>query len=97
VSVQAWGALVFGVVVGWIVYRTLRRQTEAVAVSNIATVVGAVGGAAVTTLFSQGNIFGWYCIGLGIGFFAYLVIAVAMSWKDRNNWLGRGDELGPPV
>ncbi len=95
-SVERWGALVFGVVVGWIVYRTLRCQTEAVAVSNIATVIGAVGGAAVTTLFGEVQIFGWYCIGLGIGFFAYLLIAVLLGWKDRNSWLS-GDELGPPV
>jgi hypothetical protein len=55
-----------------------------VALSDIATVIGAVGGAAVTGIFS-GDTFGWYCIGLFVGFFAYLLIAVTLL-KD-NDWL----------
>jgi ABC-type Co2+ transport system permease subunit len=97
-SVQEVGALVFGVVVGWIVYRTLRRQGEAVSLSNIATVIGAVGGASVTTLFHDeaGRLFGWYSIGLGIGFFAYLLLAVTVL-RNVSFLGGGGNELGPPL
>ncbi len=80
------GALCFGLVIGWITYRTLRRRAEAVALSDIATVIGAVGGAAVTGLFKDQTLFGAYCIGLAIGFFLYLIIAVT-ALKDVT-WLG---------
>jgi hypothetical protein len=83
------GAFCFGVVIGWVTYRTLRRSNETVALSNIATVVGAVGGAAVTALFPDPNLFAWYCIGLAIGFFVYLLLAVTIlrdtAWLSRDN------------
>lgn len=72
---QSVGAWCFGVVVGWVTYRTLRRSKEAVALSDIASVIGAVGGAAVTSLFDGEQLFSWYCIGLFIGFFSYLAVA----------------------
>jgi uncharacterized membrane protein YeaQ/YmgE (transglycosylase-associated protein family) len=80
------GALCFGLVIGWVTYRTLRRRSETVALSDIATVIGAVGGAAVTGLFKDQALFGAYCIGLAIGFFLYLIIAVT-ALKDVT-WLG---------
>jgi NhaP-type Na+/H+ or K+/H+ antiporter len=87
VVVDAIGAVCFGLVIGWVTYRTLRRTGETVAVSNLASVIGAVGGAAVTGLFS-GHLFGWYCIGLAAGFFGYLILAVTRL-KDVP-WLGDG-------
>jgi len=80
------GALCFGLVIGWIAYRTLRRSGETVALSDIATVIGAVGGAAVTGLFKDQALFGIYCIGLALGFFLYLIVAVT-ALKDVT-WLG---------
>jgi uncharacterized membrane protein YeaQ/YmgE (transglycosylase-associated protein family) len=74
-------------VIGWVTYRTLRRRNDGVALSDIATVVGAVGGAAVTGLFGSGQLFAWYSIGLAAGFFAYLLIAVTF-FKDVS-WLSR--------
>ena len=66
------GALCFGIVIGWVTYRALRFATNK-GLSDIATVIGAVGGAAVTALFpKETGSFGAYCIGLFIGFFAYL-------------------------
>ncbi len=38
-SVEIIGALCFGVVVGWVTCRTLRRTGETVALSNMATVM----------------------------------------------------------
>jgi NhaP-type Na+/H+ or K+/H+ antiporter len=84
-SVQEVGAVCFGVVIGWIVYRTLRR-TDKAAISDIATVIGAVGGAAVTGLFDAPRLFGFYAIGLACGFFAYLIVGVTVL-KD-SDWLG---------
>jgi uncharacterized membrane protein YeaQ/YmgE (transglycosylase-associated protein family) len=80
------GAFCFGFVVGWITYRTLRRTNETVALSNIATVIGAVGGGAVAALFQSPELFAWYSIGLTGGFFLYLILGHTI-WKD-SGWLG---------
>ena len=80
------GSLCFGIVIGWVTYRTLRRRGEVVALSDIASVIGAVGGGWVTSQFSSPDAFAWYCIGLFVGFFGYLVIGVTIL-KDTA-WLG---------
>ncbi len=87
------GAFAFGLVVGWVTYRTLRRNTSN-GLSDIASVIGAVGGAAVTALFPQETgAFGAYCLGLALGFFAYLRTAMNIA-KDMDkpesvaDWLG---------
>ena len=76
------GALCSGIVVGWITYRALRRQQSS-ALSDTSAVIGAVGGAAVLTLFKTTAIFSGYCIGLAIGFFAYLIVS---SFKGAPPW-----------
>jgi hypothetical protein len=90
------GALAFGVVIGWVTYRTLRRSTPT-GLSDIATVIGAVGGAAVTGLFpAADSSFGAYGIGLGIGFLFYLITALLINGLAAkgsraavaNEWLG---------
>jgi NhaP-type Na+/H+ or K+/H+ antiporter len=79
------GALCFGIVIGWATYGTLRRS-QRTALTDLSTLVGAVGGAAVTTLFPAGNgSFGAYCIGLALGFFYYLNRATRPGAPD---WLG---------
>jgi uncharacterized membrane protein YeaQ/YmgE (transglycosylase-associated protein family) len=88
VNVEVIGALCFGLVIGWVTYRTLRRQGEIVALSNIATVIGAVGGAAVTALYTK-ELFGWYSIGLTVGFFLYLILG--HTWFKDSPWLGGGN------
>ena len=85
-NVISVGAILFGVVIGWITYRTLRRSKESVALSDIATVIGAVGGAAVMALFDRPVLFAWYSIGLFIGLIAYLIAGVTIL-KDTD-WLG---------
>src|SRR6185436_1854576 len=66
-----FAALLFGVVVGWVTYRTLRHATVT-GLSDIATVIGAIGGAAITGLFPLADgAFNGYCIGLFLGFFLY--------------------------
>jgi hypothetical protein len=83
------GALCFGLVIGWVTYRTLRRTGETVALSSIATVIGSVGGAGVTTFLGDRTLFGWYSMGLAIGFFLYLILGNTVL-KDVT-WLGTGD------
>lgn len=88
-GIESWGALCFGVVIGWVTYRTLRRSRETVALSNIATVIGAVGGGAVTALFDSAELFAWYSIGLAGGFFFYLLLGVTVL-KD-SKWLSHDE------
>ena len=90
------GALCFGLVVGWVTYRTMRR-TKTTGLGDIATVIGAVGGTAVVSLFPQETgAFSSYCIGLAVGFFGYLIVAMnidrratrSKSARAVSKWLG---------
>jgi uncharacterized membrane protein YeaQ/YmgE (transglycosylase-associated protein family) len=88
-----WGAICFGVVIGWITYRTLRRN-QSTGLTDIATVIGALGGAAITGIWKPGTgAFGGYCIGLLIGFFGYLIVSLLLVGKEGrrrvDEWLGR--------
>jgi len=83
------GPLCFGLVIGWVTYRTLRRKVEGVALGDIAGVIGAVGGATVIGIFKNAA-FDAYCIGLAVGFFAYLIVGL---WQDKKAgspgiWMG---------
>src|SRR5688572_12867556 len=83
------GALCFGIIVGWVTYRTLRRS-QTTGLSDIATVIAAVGGGAVTAIW-KGELFSWYCIGLFVGFFGYLIIAIGLNKQDTLQWMGGED------
>ena len=92
-SLTLLGALCFGIVIGWICYRTLRRNQAASGLSDIATVIGALGGAAITGIWKPGTGgFGSYCIGLLIGFFGYLIVSVIVEGPEGRKtvaaWLG---------
>jgi NhaP-type Na+/H+ and K+/H+ antiporter len=92
-TLNFWGALCFGIVIGWICYRTLRRNQAASGLSDIATVIGAVGGAAITGIWTPGTgAFGGYCIGLLAGFFLYLIFSLILEGpegrKSVGAWLG---------
>jgi uncharacterized membrane protein YeaQ/YmgE (transglycosylase-associated protein family) len=87
------GAVVFGVVIGWIVYRTLVRRQDAAQLSDIATVIGAVGGGAVVGIFDNPDLFGLYSIGLAAGFFGYLGLFLKLNGKaETAKVMGDGDE-----
>ena len=77
------GAIGFGLVVGWVTYRTLRRREGAVALSDLSAVIGSVGGAAITALFDNERLFGAYSIGLAAGFFAYFIIGMIVYGKEN--------------
>ena len=81
------GGIAFGLVVGWVTYGILRRADRK-ALSDITTVIGALGGAVVTGLFQPGTgAFAGYCIGLAVGFFGYLIFYMANK-ETAPDWLG---------
>lgn len=71
-STVGLGAACFGLVIGWVTYRTLVKEEKA-SIADIAAVIGAVGGATVTGMFKDETAFGLYCIGLAVGFFGFLI------------------------
>ncbi|MEO7159697.1 MAG: hypothetical protein ABIX00_04130 [Polaromonas sp.] len=79
-----WGAFAFGVVLGWFVYFTNRYRKGEVQFSDLTTLLGVIGGGAVTALFGEAKtaLFGAYGMGLAVGFFAYflaLMVLVKLS------------------
>lgn len=76
------GSVCFGLLVGYITYRTLARTADKTSISDLAAVIGAVGGGAVATIVKpQTDNFGWYAIGLLAGFIAYGVLFAAVNGK----------------
>ena len=86
-------AVLFGVVIGWITYRTLVRREGAAALSDIATVIGAVGGGAVLAIFDSDYLFGLYAIGLAVGFFAYLLLFFAVNGREATGRVMGGESV----
>ena len=73
------GAFWFGIVIGFVTYRTLQHSANS-GISDIAAVIGAVGGGAVLALFPvDSRRFDWYAIGLAIGFFFYLALSLTIA------------------
>lgn len=96
-----WGAVGFGMLIGWYVYYINRYRTGDVQLSDIVTVIGVLGGAGITALFPAGSeLFAGYGIGLAIGFFGYflvLVMLVGMSKNFNADWFldGRRKKMAP--
>lgn len=77
------GAICFGAVVGWVTYFTMRFKKDH-AISDIAAIIGAIGGAAILALFSKDSrLFSAYAIGLAGGFFAYVVVLLAIGLLSK--------------
>jgi hypothetical protein len=104
---QLLGAGGFGALIGWYVYYVNRYRKADVQLGDIATLVGAIGGAAILTLFpAKTDLFGAYGIGLAIGFFGYFLVLLVMvrrSDKFAVEWFLDGrrtkpeqDEVIPP-
>src|SRR5262245_53358751 len=93
------GAFAFGLIIGWYVYYVNRYRKGDVQISDITTVIGTIGGAAVLKLFDTGSdLFGAYGLGLATGFFLYflvLVILVAMSDNFNADWFLDGRRRNP--
>jgi hypothetical protein len=102
-TVQLIGAGAFGAVVGWYVYYINRWRKDDVQLSDIVTLVGAIGGAAVLALFpAKSDLFGAYGIGLAAGFFLYFFILIILVNKADgfdSSWFidGRSPALGDKI
>jgi hypothetical protein len=98
-DIQTWGALTFGVLIGWYVYYINRYRKADVQLSDLVTLIGVIGGGAVLALFPPStDLFGAYGIGLAIGFFGYflvLIILVGISKNFNIDWFldGRRKKL----
>src|ERR1044072_4154647 len=76
---QELGAGGFGALIGWYVYYINRYRKNDVQLTDIVTLLGAIGGAAVLALFpAKSNLFGAYGIGFFAGFFGYFFILIIM-------------------
>jgi hypothetical protein len=83
VLVQA-GACCFGVAIGYITYRTLVRSTDRTAISDLAAVIGAVGGGVITGVFPAGSaMFAWYSIGLLLGMAVFFGVFGKLNGKKK--------------
>jgi hypothetical protein len=83
-TLQKIGAGGFGAVVGWYVYYINRWRKDDVQLSDIVTLIGAIGGAAVLALFpAKSELFGAYGIGLASGFFMYFCVLVILVAKAK--------------
>jgi uncharacterized membrane protein YeaQ/YmgE (transglycosylase-associated protein family) len=82
-TIEHSGAVCFGMVIGWLTYFTMRYKKEH-AITDIASVIGAVGGAAVLSLFSKESaVFSWYSVGLAIGFFGYVILLLILCGLNK--------------
>jgi hypothetical protein len=77
------GAVLFGLVVGWVTSRLLARRASSAHVSHIAAVIAAAGGGYVTVMSGDRGLFGMYAIGLIAGFAAYAAVFHRLH-NDRN-------------
>jgi hypothetical protein len=95
------GAVAFGAVIGWFLYFINRYRKGDVSIGDITTVIGAIGGAAVLSLFSkESDLFGAYGIGLAAGFFGYflsLIFLVSNSNAFTTDWFLDGRRPDPPA
>ena len=84
-NIQMLGAGGFGAIIGWYLYMINRYRTSEVQLSDIVTLVGAIGGSAILGLFKQGtDLFGAYGIGLATGFFSYYLILIVLVIVSKN-------------
>lgn len=81
------GALAFGAVIGWNLYLINRYRSGDVKIGDLVTLIGAIGGAAILAIFpAASDLFGWYGVGLAVGFFAYFVVLLMMVAASGNRF-----------
>lgn len=98
-ALEIAGAIGFGALIGWYVYYVNRHRTDAVKLTDLASLIGAIGGAAVLTLFpAKSELFGAYGLGLALGFFGYfgvMVYCVRNSENFTGEWFLDGRRKKP--
>ncbi len=89
------GAVFFGLIVGWIAYSILRQRADAPWTQDLIALLGIIAGAAVLAFFRDDVLFGWYAVGLFIGFFASFAVGVILYGKQEVQlWLS--EQVSPP-
>jgi hypothetical protein len=79
------GAGAFGALIGWYVYYINRYRKSDVQFSDLTTIIGILGGAAVLNLFPSATpLFGAYGIGLFVGFFGYFASLLLLIRSSEN-------------
>lgn len=83
---QQYGAFGFGLVIGWFLYFVNRYRKDDVTFGDLTTIIGAVGGGAVTALFGTAGpeLFGAYGVGLATGFFGYFLVLIILVAASKN-------------
>ncbi|HLZ63894.1 MAG TPA: hypothetical protein VKR06_43755 [Ktedonosporobacter sp.] len=82
-GIAGLGAFFFGLIIGWITYRILRRRAAAPWMQDLIALGGVIGGAVALAFFRNEVVFGWYAIGMDLGFFAYFAVGVILSGKQE--------------
>lgn len=84
-QIQFWGAFGFGALIGWYTYLVNRYRKTDVQASDIVTLIGTIGGAAVLALFpAKSDLFGAYGVGLAVGFFGYFIVLILLVAVSKN-------------
>ena len=81
--IAGFGALVFGLTVGWMADRVLRQRAGASWLSDLIALLGVMAGTAILVLLRSDVLFGRYAIGLVPGFFAYLTVGLILYGKQE--------------
>ena len=89
----AYGSIGFGMVIGWVTYYTMRKNTKERTLADITVIISALVGPAVLAVFpspatDKTTMFGYYGIGLAIGFFLYYIFFMLVLWKAPARMLG---------
>lgn len=80
---QLLGAGGLGLLLGWNLYFINRYRSGEIQLSDLATVIGAVAGAAILAIFpAKTDLFGAYGIGLALGFFLYFIVLLMMVGRS---------------
>jgi hypothetical protein len=83
--IQLLGAGGLGFVIGWYIYYINRYRRSDVQISDLLTLIGAIGGGATTALFpAKTDLFGAYGIGLFLGFFSYFLVLIVLVGISKN-------------
>lgn len=82
------GAIGFGAIIGWYIYYVNRYRKADIQLSDVTTVIAALGGSSVTALFgdAKSQIFGGYGIGLFLGFFGYFISLVVLVKRSKGEF-----------
>ena len=78
-----FGAICFGAVVGWMAHVAFWNAKN-VNIQWLASMLGVIGGGAVTAMFESERLFGGYCIGMAALFFLrMLLFSPLLIWRAR--------------